>query len=71
MFSLSAPFVKTANEWRGLSARKSVEGAAKAYAKANMVAVIHCADDSAVAYLYDMANARVAKVTYHNVEWAA
>jgi hypothetical protein len=71
LFSRSASFVKSANEWRGLAARKSVEGAAKAYAKANMVAVIHCADDSAVGFFYDVANDRVAKVTYRNVEWAA
>ncbi len=71
MFSRSAPFVKSANEWRGLSRRKSVEGAAKAYAKANMVAVIHRADDSAVGFFFDVANNRVAKVTYPNVEWAA
>lgn len=71
MFSLSASFVKTANEWRGLSRRKSVEGAAKAYARKHMVAVIHRADDSAVAFLYDVANDRVARVTYPKVEWAA
>lgn len=70
-FNLSASFVKTANEWRGLSRRKSVEGAAKAFAKANMVAIIHRADDSAVGFFYDVANDRVAKVTYSNVEWAA
>lgn len=70
-FARSASYVKTANEWRGLSSRKSVEGAAKAFAKANMVAVIHRADDSAVGFFYDVANDRVAKVTYNNVEWAA
>lgn len=70
-FSRSASFVKSANEWRGLSRRKSVEGAAKAFAKANMVAVVHRADDSAVGFFYDVANDRVSKVTYRNVEWAA
>jgi hypothetical protein len=70
-FSRTAFFVKSANEWRGLSRRKSVEGAAKAFAKANMVAVIHRADDSAVGFFYDVANDHVAKVTYSNVEWAA
>ena len=70
-FSRSAFFVKTANEWRGLSARKSVDGAAKVFAKANMVAVIHRADDSAVGYFYDVANDRVSKVTYQEVEWVA
>ena len=71
MFSLSASHSKTANEWRALSKRKSVEGAARAYAKANMVAVVHRADDSAVAYLYDVANDRIAKVTYPKVNWTA
>lgn len=70
-FSRSAPFVKSANEWRGLSRRKSVDGAAKAFAKANMVAVIHRADDSAVGYFFDVANERVARVTYPQVEWLA
>lgn len=70
-FSRSAPFVKSANEWRGMSRRKSVEGAAKAFAKANMVAVVHRADDSAVGYFFDVANDRVSKVTYRNVEWVA
>lgn len=68
-FSRSASFVKTANEWRGLSRRKSVEGAARSYAKANMVAVIMRADDSAVGFFYDVANDRVAKVTYPKVDW--
>ncbi|RWL14853.1 MAG: hypothetical protein EOR57_31400 [Mesorhizobium sp.] len=70
-FSRTAFFVKSANEWRGLSRRKSVEGAAKAFARANMVAVIHRADDSAVGFFFDVANNRVAKVTYSNVEWSA
>lgn len=70
-FPRFASFVKSANEWRGMSRRKSVEGAAKAFAKVNMVAVIHCADDGAVGFFYDVANDRVAKVTYSNVEWVA
>lgn len=70
-FSISAFYVKSANEWRGLAARKSVEGAARAFAKANMAAVIHRADDSAVAFFYDVANDRVAKVTYPKVTWVA
>ncbi len=70
-FSRNAFFVKTANEWRGLAPRKSVEGAAKAFAKANMVAVIHRADDSAIGFFYDVANDRVARVTYPQVEWLA
>jgi len=71
MFVLSAPFVKTVNEWRALSKRKSVDAAARAYAKANMVAVVMCGDDSAVAYLYDAMNDRVAVKTHKHVEWAA
>lgn len=70
-FSRSAPFVKSANEWRGLAARKSVDGAARQYARENMVAVIHRADDSAVGFYFDVANDRVVKVTYKEVEWAA
>ena len=71
MFSRSASFVKTVAEWRALSRRKSVEAAARAFAKAHMVAVVHHADDTATAYLYDVANDRVAKVTYRDVTWAA
>jgi len=71
MFSLSAPFVKTANEWRSKSRRKSIDGAARAYAKSNMVAIVMCGDDSAVSYLYDVANDRVARTVHKNVEWAA
>lgn len=70
-FSRSAPFVKSANEWRFLSRRKSVEAAAKAFAKANMVAIVHRGDDSAVGYFFDVANDRVARVTYPKVEWLA
>lgn len=71
MFVLSAPFVKTANEWKALSKRKSVDGAARAYAKANMCAVVMCGDDSAVSYLYDVMNDRVSVKTHKHVEWAA
>lgn len=70
-FSRTAFFVKSANEWRGLSRRKSFVGAAKAFAKANMVAVVHCADDSAIGFFYDVANERVARVTYSDVQWSA
>jgi hypothetical protein len=70
-FSRSANFVKSANEWRGMSRRKSFEGAAKAFARANMVAVVHRADDSAIGFFYDVANDRVARVTYPAVEWLA
>ena len=69
--SLSAPFVKTAPQWRALSRRKSVEGAARAYARANMVAVLHRGDDSAVWFLYDVANDRVARKVVASEEWVA
>ncbi|TIN83068.1 hypothetical protein [Mesorhizobium sp.] len=70
-FSRTAFFVKSANEWRGQSRRKSIEGGAKAFARANMVAVIHRADDSAIGFFFDPANDRVARVTYPHVEWLA
>lgn len=71
MFVLSAPFVKTAREWAALAPRRSVDRAARAYAKANMVAVVLCGDDSAVSYMYDVANDRIARTVHHNVEWVA
>lgn len=71
MFVLSAAYTKTANEWRALSKRKSVDGADRAYAKAHMVAVVLCGDDSAVSYLYDTMNDRIAVKAHKNVEWAA
>jgi hypothetical protein len=71
MFSRSAPFVKTPREWASLAPRRSVESAAKAYAKANMVAVVMLGNDDAVAYLYDAANNRVAKKICRDVEWGA
>lgn len=70
MFVRSASFVKTAQEWAALSPRGSVENAARAYAKANMVAVVMRGDDSAVSYLYDVANDRVAKKVWPKVRWA-
>lgn len=71
MFSRSASFVKTTGEWAALAKRRSVESAAKAYAKANMVAVVMLGNDDAVMYLYDVANDRVAKKICRNVEWVA
>ncbi len=70
-FPRTAHFVKTAQEWRGLASRHSVDRAARAYAKAHMVAVVMCGDDSAVAYLNDVANDRVVRKVCRNVEWAA
>lgn len=70
-FSRTAPFVKSANEWRGLARRHSVEGAAKEFARKNMVAVIHRADDSAIGFFFDAANNRIARVSYPAVEWLA
>lgn len=71
MFVRSAPFVKTTQEWAARAKRRSVDAAASAYARANMVAVVMLANDDAVAYLYDPANDRVTRATYRNVEWAA
>lgn len=71
MFVLSAPFVKTAREWASLAARNSADGAARAYAKANMVAVLMRGDDSAVSYLYDAEGDRVVRTVHQNVEWVA
>jgi len=71
MFVLSAPFVKTAREWAALAKRRSVESAARAYAKANMVAVVLCGDDSAVSYMYDVEGDKVVRTVHRNVEWVA
>jgi hypothetical protein len=71
MFSRSASFVKTSAEWAARAPRRSVESAAKAFARSNMVAVVILANDDAVAYLYDVANDRVAKAVYRNPEWTA
>lgn len=69
MFSRSASFVKTPKEWASVNRRRSVETNAKEFAKRNMVAVVMLADDSAVAYLYDVANDRVVKQVHRNVNW--
>lgn len=71
MFSRSASFVKTAPEWAARSARHSADAAARRFARENMVAIVMRGDDSAVSYLYDVANDRIAKTTHRNVEWAA
>ena len=71
MFSRSASFVKTTGEWAARAKRRSVEAAAKAYARAHMVAVVMLGNDDAIVYLYDVANDRVAKKICRNVEWAA
>ena len=70
MFVRSASFVKTPREWAALAPRRSVERAARAYAKANMVAVVMLANDDAVSYLYDVANDRVVKTLHKEVRWA-
>jgi hypothetical protein len=69
MFVSSASYVKTPREWAALAPRGSVESAARAYAKAHRVAVVMLADDSAVSYLYDVANDRIAKRIDRNVRW--
>ena len=71
MFVRSAPFVKTSAEWAARSPRRSVDAAARRFARENMVAIIMRGDDSAVSYLYDVANDRISKTTHRNVEWAA
>ena len=71
MFVRSAAFVKTVNEWAALAPRRSVDSAAKRYARENMVAVVMHGDDSATAYLFDVANDRIAKVRHSNPEWVA
>lgn len=71
MFVRSASFVKTVNEWAARSPRRSADAAARRFARENMVAIIMRGDDSAVSYLYDVANDRIAKTTHRNVEWAA
>lgn len=70
MFVRSAHFVKTTKEWASLAPRGSFDSAARAYARANMVAVVMRGDDSAITYLYDVMNDRVSKKTYPKVEWA-
>jgi len=71
MFSRSASYVKTTGEWAAMARRRSVDAAAKTFAKVNMVAVVMLGNDDAVVYLYDVANDRIAKQVNHNVEWTA
>lgn len=71
MFVRSAPFVKTTAEWAALAARRSADRAARSYAVRNMVAIIMRADDSAVSYLYDVANDRVVRTVHRDVVWVA
>jgi hypothetical protein len=69
MFSRSAFFVKTASEWAARAPRRSVESAAKEFARRNMIAVVLLGNDDAVAYLYDAASDRVAKEVHRKPEW--
>jgi hypothetical protein len=71
MFVRTAAFVKTVNEWKARNSRRSADAAARAYARENMVAVVMRGDDGAIVYLYDVANDRIARVTYDAPEWAA
>ena len=71
MFVSSAPYVKTSREWAAHAPRRSVESAAKRYARENMAAVVMLGNDDAVSYLFDVANDRVVKTIHRNVEWAA
>lgn len=70
MFVSSASYVKTPREWAALAPRRSVESAAKRYAREKMVAVVMLGNDDAVSYLFDVANDRVVKTIHRNVEWA-
>jgi hypothetical protein len=54
-----------------MAPRGSVESAAKAYARANMVAVVMLGNDDAVSYLFDVANDRVVKRIDRNVRWVS
>lgn len=71
MFVLSSPFVKTVNEWKARSPRRSADAAARRFARDNMVATIMHGDDSATLYLYDVANDRIATARYAKPEWVA
>lgn len=71
MFVRSASFVKTSPEWAARSPRRSVDAAARRFARENMVAIIMRGDDSAVSYLFDVANDRIVKTVHRSVEWTA
>lgn len=71
MLARSASYVKTTGEWAARSPRRSVDAAAKRYAREHMVAVVMLANDDAVGYFYDVANDRVASKVFRQPEWAA
>lgn len=71
MFVRSASYVKTVNEWKAHSPRRSWKAGARRYARANMAAVVMRGDDSAVSFLYDPANDRVVEREWQSVEWVA
>lgn len=71
MFSLSAFYLKTLPEWRALSPRKSADAAARRFARENMVAAIHLANDDVALYLYDVANDRISRKIYRQPEFVA
>jgi hypothetical protein len=68
-FHRSETHIKTTREWATLAPRGSVESAAKAYAKANMVAGVMLANDDVVLYIFDVANDRIAKQVCKNPTW--
>lgn len=70
MFVSTADHVKTTQQWAARAKRRGVESAAKAYARAHMVAIVMLANDDAVSYLFDVANDRIVKTIHRNVEWA-
>jgi hypothetical protein len=69
MFVSSASYVKTSKEWAALAPRKSVEAAAKEFARKIMVAIVMLGNDDAVVYLHDVANQRIAKSIHRGVVW--
>lgn len=69
MFVRSASYVKTVGEWAARAPRRSVDRAASDYARRHMVAIVMLGNDDAVAYLYDVANDRVARQVHTGVEW--
>lgn len=71
MFSLSASYIKTTQEWASLSSRRSADAAARRFARQNMVAGIHLANDDVALYCFDVANDRISRKVYRKPEWVA
>jgi len=71
MFSRSASYIKTTQEWASFSSRRSADAAARKFARENMVAGVHLANDDVALYCYDVANDRVSRKVYRHPEWVA